>query len=468
MTENAARLLRKSPLGAVLHLGLPLLAAAGFQLTFNLCEVFIFGQIGDRGASLAGAAASDLVTAVFAVLAFGLGNAAVSQIAYCQGAGDVAGARRHTRQALVLAGVLSVLSAVVGLLAGPIGSLVMAEGATRAAGTPFLRVMALGGCGTIGVAYSIAILRAMGDTVRPLIVVAIMSMSTLALEAILVLGLFGARPHGIMAAAWVTVGLRILSAGVLLGMIHRHLPVLPPAGERFVDRRALRTQLDLGLAAAAHQTLRLLGFLVLLGMAAHRFGGDGDPTFTAVNIWIKLDAPTLTLAFAWGGAVAPLVGFGLGTRRPKFSVQAAWAGVACACLTAGITTVVAFSLAPSIIEFMLPDDPGAVVMGADLLRWGAWGYVFVVVGIVISNAYNGAGDMRTPLAWDTAIILLFQSGAAGLLARPSGLAATGLAAAVLASRVLQAVVPALLLRRAPWHRQRALPPADIEPPSLDR
>ena len=316
-------LLRGSPFRAVALVGYPLALAAIFQFGFNLTEVWVFGQVGDGGASLAGAAASDIVTGIFALLANGLGNAAVAEIAFAHGGGDALAVRRHTRQALVIGVALSLLSVVVGLLAGPIGDVVMADGETRVQGTAFLRIMALGGFGTIFVAIGIAVLRARGQTGGPLAVVAVMSLLTIGLEAVFVLGLFGAPKGGVVAAGVITVILRGLGGGVLVWLIARRIPLRPPPGERFVHAAALRKQLRLGLASAMQQSVRLVGFLVLLAIVADRYAtATGNPTYTAVNVWIKLDLPTLILAFAWGGGTARRGSANTPSRRPSRSSAA--------------------------------------------------------------------------------------------------------------------------------------------------
>lgn len=448
-------LLRGSPMRAVALVGYPLALAAIFQFSFNLIEVWIFGQVGDGGASLAGAAASDIVTGIFALLANGLGNAAVAEIAFAHGAGDELAVRRHTRQVLAIGVVLSLLSVVVGLLAGPIGEVVMAEGETRVQGTAFLRIMALGGFGTIFVAIGIAVLRARGQTGGPLGVVAVMSILTIGLEAVFVLGLWDVPKGGVVAAGVITVVLRGIGGGVLVWLIARGIPLRPPPGERFVNGAALRKQLRLGLSSAAQQSLRLVGFLVILAIVADRYAtATGNPTYTAVNVWIKLDLPTIILAYAWGGGTAPIVGMALGAGRRGFAGRAAWSGVLFAVLTSLVTMTTMLIFAGALAAAFIPDDPAAVAATAAIYAYAAPAYAFLVTGIVIAMAFNGAGNMRAPLIWDAAIFIAFQSVFAFALARPGAdtTDVLGLGVVIFATGALQGVIPALVLRLARWHR----------------
>ncbi|TNF35120.1 MAG: hypothetical protein EP329_06550 [Deltaproteobacteria bacterium] len=279
-----------------------------------------------------------------------------------------------------------------------------------------------------------------------------MSVATLALEAIYVLGLFGADPGGVVAAGWITVILRGATAIIAIWLISRSVSLKPPPGEHFIVWSALRHQLRLGLTSALQQSARLVGFLILLAIVAARFGGpEGNPTYTAVNVWIKLDLPTIILAFAWGGGVAPVVGMALGAGRPRFARRAAWSGVGYVIATSLVTMTIMLLFAAALAAAFIPDDPTAVTLTGVLYQYAAPVYAFFTTGIVISMAYNGAGNMRTPLIWDVAIILGVQSVVAFLLARPDGLGVDGVGVAIVVSAVLQGLVPGAMLKFfAPW------------------
>jgi Na+-driven multidrug efflux pump len=333
----------------------------------------------------------------------------------------------------------------------------MAPGAPQERGSAFLQIMAIGGFGTIFLAFAISVLRAVGATVPSLIIVALMSIATLVLEAAFVLGLFGLDPHGIEAAAWITVIVRAAASATLVWMITRRVRLRPPPGERFVNWAALKRQLVLGGTSALQQSVRPMGFIVLLALVASRFPGIGDDpssAYTAVNIWIKLDAPTLMLAFAWGGGVAPVVGMALGARRPRYAARAAWSGVGAACMTAVVTMTLMLFFSGDLAALFIPDDPAAVGMTHEIFQFIAPVYVFMTAGIVIANAFNGAGDMTTPLVWDVAILLVVQSALALVWASPDAMGLPGLGLALLVSGVLQGVVPGLVLRVAKWKRHR--------------
>jgi Na+-driven multidrug efflux pump len=453
--DGAAALLTRSPGRAVLALGVPLAFGSLFQAAFNLTEVWVFGQTGDGGASLAGAAASDLLTAVFALIAHGMSNAAVAQISRATGARDEARAGAAARAVLAVGLVLSLGSAVVGLCATPLGEVFMSPEA-RGPGTTFLRIMALGGFGTVFMVISIGVLRARGDATGPLILVAGVSAATLVLEAAFILGWWGLPPSGLAAAGWVTVILRGLTAAAGVGLIARQLQLKAPRGEPWVDRAVLREQLELGLLSALQQAVRVLGMLALVGLAtALLTPARGEVAFRVLMLWTKVDIPMILMAMALGGGASPVVGalLGAGDRRRAGHAARAGALVAVAGGLLNLTLVAVFGA--DLVAAFVPDAPEVRDATLTLLWHVAPCYPLMALGMACGAVLNGAGDMRRPLAWDAALLLGVQAGLAALLLAATG-DAGGLNLALAASGVLQGVVPGLVLARSVRRWQRAI------------
>lgn len=443
-------LLALSPARAVVKLGLPLALASFFQAGFNLTEVWVFGSIGDQGASLSGAAVSDMLTALFALLASGLGNAAVTQISQATGANDEGRARAAARAAAYVGLLLSLGSAVVGLLAGPLGEAFMHPTA-REPGTAFLRIMALGGFGTVFMVVVIGILRARGDSVRPLVLVACVSVATLVLEMAFIFGWLGLDPSGLVPCAWVTVILRGLTSAWGLWMVNRTLPLRPARGERFVVRDVLREQLRLGLLSAIQQAVRVLGMLSLVALSFARLGEDGGKNlFVALTVWSKIDIPMIMMAFAWGGGTAPIVGMALGAGKLEQARRASWAGAKVAALAALFNTTMVFVFGEALVTAFLPGDPAAVADAVTLLYHVAPVYPMMALGIAVSYAFNGAGDMTRPLLWDLAMLIGLQSAVAFVLGDPDLMGINGFFVALTVSGVAQGIVPAWMLARRRW------------------
>jgi len=97
-------------------------------------------------------------------------------------------------------------------------------------------------------------------------------------------------------------------------------------------------------------------------------------------------------------------------------------------------------------------DPAVVAYGSKALRIVAAGFLFYAYGMVVTQAFNGAGDTRTPTLINLGCYWLWEIPLAWLLAKPLGLGPTGVFIAVLVGFSTMAVVAVALFRRGRWKR----------------
>jgi Na+-driven multidrug efflux pump len=98
-------------------------------------------------------------------------------------------------------------------------------------------------------------------------------------------------------------------------------------------------------------------------------------------------------------------------------------------------------------------DAAVVAMGASCLRILSYGYGFYAWGMVILQAFNGAGDTTTPTWINFFCYWLFQIPLAIGLTRGLGMGPEGVFAAITAAESLLAVAGVLCFRRGTWKTQ---------------
>ena len=103
----------------------------------------------------------------------------------------------------------------------------------------------------------------------------------------------------------------------------------------------------------------------------------------------------------------------------------------------------------SVVRLFTP-DVAVVAEGGRCLRIVAAGFAFYAYGMVVTQAFNGAGDTRTPTAINLGCFWLGEIPLAMLLARGLGLGPTGAYVAIAAAFSAVAVVSVTLFRRGRW------------------
>jgi putative MATE family efflux protein len=154
---------------------------------------------------------------------------------------------------------------------------------------------------------------------------------------------------------------------------------------------------------------------------------------------------------AWGlsNAAATLVGQNLGARKPERAERAVYVTGAWNMVFMTVITVLFVTFAPQIIAPFIT-EPESHASGTRALRIISYGYVFYAWGMVMLQAFNGAGDTATPTKLNFVIFWLFQLPLAWILARTLGLGPVGVYWAIAIAYSLSAVIGILLFRRGKW------------------
>jgi Na+-driven multidrug efflux pump len=177
-----------------------------------------------------------------------------------------------------------------------------------------------------------------------------------------------------------------------------------------------------------------------------RFGSSAVAGYTiAIRIIIFAIMP------AWGlaNAAATLVGQNLGAGQPQRAETSVWRAALYNMLFLVGLAVFFVAFAEPMIR-LFTDDPEVVAFGTACLRFISYGYGFYAYGMVMVQAFNGAGDTTTPTVINFFCYWLFQIPLAFALASWTTLGPTGVFIAITVTESLIAVVGVLAFRRGRW------------------
>lgn len=152
----------------MLRFALPLMCSSVLQLLFNAADVIVVGRwAGDN--SLAAVGSNTSLINLLVNLFIGLSVGANILAARCYGAGDKEGLRQTVHTSILLSLLSGAVLAVVGVLgAGVILEWMQSPEAVRGLAAVYLRIYFLGMPATMVYNFGAALLRAVGDTRRPL------------------------------------------------------------------------------------------------------------------------------------------------------------------------------------------------------------------------------------------------------------------------------------------------------------
>lgn len=154
---------------------------------------------------------------------------------------------------------------------------------------------------------------------------------------------------------------------------------------------------------------------------------------------------------AWGmaNAAATLVGQNLGAKKPERAEQSVWRAALLNMIFMGMLAVLSFVFANPLIGFFAADQV-ALESGVACLKIVTLGYVFYGYGMVVNQAFNGAGDTRTPIIISFFGFWVFQIPLAYLISIQLGFGPVGVYSAIGLAESLMAIVAITIFRKGKW------------------
>jgi Na+-driven multidrug efflux pump len=156
---------------------------------------------------------------------------------------------------------------------------------------------------------------------------------------------------------------------------------------------------------------------------------------------------------SWGisSAAATLVGQNLGAKRPDRSERAVWLAGAYNMAFLTMVGILLFAFAHWLVR-LFTDDPVMAPIAVTALRYISLGYPFYAWGMIMEQAFNGAGDTATPTWINLFCYWMLQLPLAWWLAQSTRLGPRGVYLAICIAESVLAVVSVILFRRGKWKR----------------
>lgn len=430
---------------ALLLLAIPMVLEVALESVFAVVNMFWVNRLGAEAVAIVGL--TEAMLSVIYALGMGLGIGATAMVARRIGEKDPEAASRTAVQAIAIGVLVSIPIAVAGgVFATDLLRLMGASPEVAERGTGFARIMFIGN-GAILLLFLInAIFRGAGDAAVAMRCLWIANLCNLILDPLLIFGVGPFPELGVEGAAVATT----IGRGVgVLYQLHR----LRGADRRFtIERRHLR--IDPALIVRLFRLSSTGIGQILIGTASWiglvrivaTFGAEAVAGYT-----IAIRVVLFALLPSWGlsNAAATMVGQSLGAGKPERAEEAVWRAGRLNLWFLGSLGLLFVIASPAIVAIFTTDPEVSryAVLG---LRIISAGFPFYAYGMVMSNAFNGAGDTRTPTLLNLFCFWLWEIPLAFVLAKVAGYGPTGAFIAIPVAFSTFALASAVLFKRGTW------------------
>ncbi|MGB7844605.1 MAG: MATE family efflux transporter [Candidatus Acidiferrum sp.] len=434
---------------AIVLLAIPMVLEMVLESLFAVVDVFWVGRLGADAIATVGLTES-LLSLIFAV-GFGLGLSTTAMVARRIGEKDAPGAAVAGVQSIVIGLATSLAIGVPCWFYAP--RLLRIMGASPqivAIGSGYARI-ALGGCGAVLMLFlNNAIFRGAGDAAVAMRLLWVSNIINLILDPCLIFG-WGPFPKlGVTGAALATfigrsIGVLYQFYRLLRGTKRIHILLSQIQLNFVVLLRLVRVSLT-GILQFTIADVSWIGMVRIVSL----FGSSALASYTiAIRILIFVLLPS------WGlsNAAATLVGQNLGAKQPERAEQSVWRTGLYNMLFLGGVGVVFIIFAEPVIR-LFTNDPLVVPLAVSCLRILSYGNIGYAYGMVMLQAFNGAGDTATPTVVNFFGFWLLEIPLAYALAVPLKMHTNGVYYSIVLAEAAIAAAGVLLFRRGRWKRQQ--------------
>lgn len=368
----------------------PIVFGTFFQQIYNTADTVVVGRfVGKEALAAVGGSVTQIVNLIVGFFV-GLSSGAAVVISQFYGAGDEKNLHRTLHTAYAFSIIAGIVMGILGILiSGPVLEFMKTPEEIMADSKIYLYIY-FGGL-VFNLIYNVgsSVLRAVGDSKRPLYVLIVTCILNIILDIVLVV-----YAHmGVMGVAVATVFSQAVSAFLVTAMLMKKGQIYQlHIGKIRLKRNALNRILNIGIPAGLESVMYSISNLVIQ-IFVNKLGTD---TVAAWGTFAKIDAVFWMVINAFGIAITTFVGqnYGAGkTVRMRKSVRV------CLCMSYGaaiILSAVLFVFAKPLYRIFTTDRT-VVEIGAYMMRFLMPSYfLYVVIGI-LSGALRGAGKVFVPM-----------------------------------------------------------------------
>jgi putative MATE family efflux protein len=430
---------------AIFMLAIPMIMEMMMESVFAVVDIAYVSRVSVNAVATIGLTES-VITLVYAV-AIGLSMAATAVVARRVGEKDISGARVAAVQAILLGSFLAIGIGLLGFrFAKEILQLMGGAPDLVEEGYGYTRWL-IGGNITIMLLFLInGIFRGAGDASIAMWVLILSNGLNIILDPIFIFGWGPVPEYGVMGAAIATnIGRGSAVIFQLLVLLFGWSRIRITVRNWVVDLTVMWNLIRVSLGGIAQFLIGTSSWVFLMRLMSE-FGSEVLAGYT-----IAIRVMMFTLMPAWGmsNAAATLVGQNLGAGQPERAEISVWKTGKYNAVFMLIVSVIYLVFAPELLG-LFSDQEAVVYNGALCLRIIAAGYLFYAYGMVVTQAFNGSGDTRTPTRINLVAFWVFQLPFAYVASQTLGMGPLGVFLAITLAEVLLSILAIRAFRSGKW------------------
>lgn len=435
---------------AIILLAIPMMLEMAMESVFALVDLYFVGHLKNSSLAIQTVGLTESVLTVIYSLAIGLSMAATAVVARRIGEKNPEAASKAGMQTIVIAVAVNLLISIFGLLHARDLLLIMgASTETADHGTNFVRIM-MGGSIIIVMLFLInGIFRGAGNAAIAMRSLWIANMANIILCPIFIRGLGPIPAFGLTGAAIATTIGRGLGVSYQVYNLFNGKNALKIRLAYFIpDWQQIKAIIKVAAPGILQFVIASCSWIFLAELVATTGGDTGSAGYqTSLRLMMFFLLP------AWGlsNAAATLVGQNLGARHLDRAEQSVFQTIKYAVVFLGVVSVL-FLTCGHLFASFFTEDEAVVKVASRSLKILSGGFIIYGMGMVLTSAFNGAGDTWTPTKINLFTFWVFQIPFAYLLAKHFAMGPTGVFISIPVAEIGLTIAAYILFKMGKWKK----------------
>lgn len=390
----------------MLRFALPLMLGNLLQQCYNIADTLIVGRVlGARALAAVGSSYALMVFITSVFIGLCMGCSALFSIHY--GARDLKALRRSLFSSMLIIGATTlVLNAVSLVFLDPIIRIMQTPSEIEQLTHDYLFIVFLGMVPVCVYNFYAFLLRAIGNSVVPLVFLAVSVVLNIALDLALIFGL----GMGVEGAAIATVAAQTVAAVGLYIYTKRSFPELNlTRSDCKADGASLRRVASWSFLTCLQQSVMNFGILMVQSLV-NSFGTAVMAAFAAA---VKIDSFAYMPVQDFGNAFSTFIAQNFGAGRADRIRRGIRSAVVVTTLFALTVSVLVFWLSPWLMSLFVPEGESEIIaIGVEYLRiegsfYVGIGYLFLLYGLYRAVALPSMSVVLTVVSLGTRVALAY-------------------------------------------------------------
>ncbi|MBC1417969.1 MATE family efflux transporter [Listeria fleischmannii] len=236
-----------------------------------------------------------------------------------------------------------------------------------------------------------AILRALGNSITPLVFLIFSSLMNIVLDFVFVVWM----NYGLQGAAWATVLSQVIAAILCLYYAYKHVPYMRIERQRFkIHKPLLKEMIRIGLPSGLQGAFISIGNMAIQSLI-NGFGATVVAAYTAAS---RIDSLTYQPGIAFGAASSTFAAQNVGAGKLDRVKKGFWSGIKVVTITSLLITIIVQLFAKQfLLLFVDGKEKEVIEIGMGYLLIVSLFYVVVGILFVVRETLRGTGDALVPL-----------------------------------------------------------------------